>query len=1095
MNIPALVENQKKYFGTYSVMAMLNAQTVLDHIQKVADIEGEQNENNENLWFHPVMSHLYNAKNGYDKQPEKTMFIIERLQSYFPFLKIMAESQREYSNGKNKQNRVEVNSNDIFEVMKRAFGVLKMYRDQTSHYKTYDKKLIDGCDFLTETEQPLSGMINKYYKVALRNTKERYGYKTEDLTFIQNNRYKFTKDAYGKRKSQVNTGFFLSLQDYNGDTTKKLHLSGVGIALLICLFLDKQYINLFLSRLPIFSSYNAQSEERRIIIRSFGINSIKQPKDRIHSEKSNKSVAMDMLNEVKRCPDELFTTLSAEKQSRFRIISDDHNEVLMKRSSDRFVQLLLQYIDYGKLFKNIRFHVNMGKLRYLLKADKECIDGQTRVRVIEQPLNGFGRLDEVEALRKQENGTFGKSGIQIRDFENMKRDDDNPADYPYIVDTYTHYMLENNKVEMYISKDDDPAPLLPEIEEDRYAVKTIPSCRMSTLEFPAMAFHMFLLGSERTERRIKEVYDRYKKLFRAMHKEEITAENIASFGIAERDLPKKILDIINGNAQGKDVDAYIKTTIDDMIADTEHRIKRFKDDRKSIRSADNKMGKRGFKQISTGKLADFLAKDIVLFQPSVDDGENKITGLNYRIMQSAIAVYDSGDDYEAKKQFKQMFEKARLIGKGTTEPHPFLYKVFAKSVPANAVDFYERYLIERKYYLTGLFNEIKKGNKVDIPFIRRNQNKWKTPVMKILGRIYNEDLPVELPRQMFDDEIKSHLKSLSQMSGIDFDNANVTYLIAEYMKRVLGDDFQAFYQWNRNYRYMDMLKGECDSKGTLLCSFTSVEEREALWKEREDKSVSYRKLAAKKIKSNRLMRNASTDEVNSILDKRLSNSRNEYQKNEKIIRRYKVQDALLFLLAKKTLTEMADFDGNKFKLKEIMPDTEKGILSEIMPMTFTFEKGGERYTITSEGMKLKNYGDFFVLANDKRLCKLLKIVGSNTVSKEDIMEEFKKYDQSRPEVVGLVFDLEKWAFDTYPELLSRVDRKERVDFKAILDVLNKNNNIDSKQLHVLKTIRNAFDHNDYPDKDKIGNGIVEITTLPEIAIGIKNLFGEYAMMK
>lgn len=1095
MNIPALVENQKKYFGTYSVMAMLNAQTVLDHIQKVADIEGEQNENNENLWFHPVMSHLYNAKNGYDKQPEKTMFIIERLQSYFPFLKIMAESQREYSNKKNKQNRVEVNSNDIFEVLKRAFGVLKMYRDQTNHYKTYDEKLIDGCEFLTRTELPLSGMINNYYTVALRNTKERYGYKTEDLAFIQDNRYKFTKDAYGKRKSQVNTGFFLSLQDYNGDTTKKLHLSGVGIALLICLFLDKQYINIFLSRLPIFSSYNAQSEERRIIIRSFGINSIKQPKDRIHSEKSNKSVAMDMLNEVKRCPDELFTTLSAEKQSRFRIISDDHNEVLMKRSSDRFVQLLLQYIDYGKLFKNIRFHVNMGKLRYLLKADKECIDGQTRVRVIEQPLNGFGRLYEVEALRKQENGTFGKSGIRIRDFENMKRDDDNPADYPYIVDTYTHYMLENNKVEMYISKDDNTAPLLPEIEDDRYAMKTIPSCRMSTLEFPAMAFHMFLLGSERTERRIKDVYDRYKKLFLAMHKEEVTAENIASFGIAERDLPKKILDIINGNAQGKDVDAYIKATIDDMVADTEHRIKNLKDDRKAVRSADNKMGKRGFKQISTGKLADFLAKDIVLFQPSVDDGENKITGLNYRIMQSAIAVYDSGDDYEAKKQFKLMFEKARLIGKGTTEPHPFLYKVFAKSVPANAVDFYERYLIERKYYLTGLFNEIKKGNKVDIPFIRRNQNKWKTPVMKILGRIYNEDLPVELPRQMFDDEIKSHLKSLSQMSGIDFDNANVTYLIAEYMKRVLGDDFQAFYQWNRNYRYMDMLKGVCDSKGTLLCSFTSVEEREALWKEREDKSVSYRKLAAKKIKSNRLTRNVSTDEVNSIIDKRLNNSRNEYQKNEKIIRRYKVQDALLFLLAKKTLTEMADFDGNKFKLKEIMPDTEKGILSEIMPMTFTFEKGGKRYTITSEGMKLKNYGDFFVLANDKRLCKLLKIVGSNTVSKEDIMEEFKKYDQSRPEVVGLVFDLEKWAFDTYPELLTRVDRKERVDFKAILDVLNKNNNIDSKQLLVLKAIRNAFDHNDYPDKDKIGNGIVEITTLPEIAIGIKNLFGEYAMMK
>ena len=643
---------------------------------------------------------------------------------------------------------------------------------------------------------------------------------------------------------------------------------------------------------------------------------------------------------------------------------------------------------------------------------------------------------------------------------------------------------------MYISKDDNPAPLLPEIEDDRYAVKTIPSCRMSTLEFPAMAFHMFLLGSERTERRIKDVYDRYKKLFRAMHKEEVTAENIASFGIAERDLPKKILDIINGNAQGKDVDACIKATIDDMIADTEHRIKKLKDDRKAVRSADNKMGKRSFKRISTGKLADFLAKDIVMFQPSIYDGENKITGLNYRIMQSAIAVYDSGDNYEAKQQFRLMFENARLIGKGTTEPHPFLYKVFARSIPANAVEFYERYLIERKFYLTGLHKEIKNGNKVDIPFIRRNQNKWKTPVMKTLGRIYNEDLPVELPRQMFNDEIKSHLKSLSQMSGIDFDNANVTYLIAEYMKRVLGDDFQNFYQWNRNYRYMDMLKGEYDSKGTLLCNFTSVEEREALWKEREDRSGSYRKLAAKKIKSNRLTRNASTDEVNSILDKRLSNSRNEYQKNEKIIRRYKVQDALLFLLAKKTLTEMADFDGNKFKLKEIMPDTEKGILSEIMPMTFTFEKGGEKYTITSEGMKLKNYGDFFVLANDKRLCKLLKIVGSNSVSKEDIMEEFKKYDQCRPEIASIVFNLEKWAFDTYPELSAKVDREEQVDFKFILNVLLNKKNINNEQSYILRKIRNAFDHNNYPDK-----GLVEIKALPEIAMSIKKTFGEYAIMK
>lgn len=141
-------------------------------------------------------------------------------------------------------------------------------------------------------------------------------------------------------------------------------------------------------------------------------------------------------------------------------------------------------------------------------------------------------------------------------------------------------------------------------------------------------------------------------------------------------------------------------------------------------------------------------------------------------------------------------------------------------------------------------------------------------------------------------------------------------------------------------------------------------------------------------------------------------------------------------------------------------------------------------------MKLKNYGDFFVLANDKRLCKLLKIVGSNSVSKEDIMEEFKKYDQCRPEIASIVFNLEKWAFDTYPELSAKVDREEQVDFKFILNVLLNKKNINNEQSYILRKIRNAFDHNNYPDK-----GLVEIKALPEIAMSIKKTFGEYAIMK
>ena len=132
-----------------------------------------------------------------------------------------------------------------------------------------------------------------------------------------------------------------------------------------------------------------------VIRRTFGINSIVLSKERIRSEKSDMSIALDMINELKRCPRELFDTLSFADQDAFRIMSDDHQEVLQMRHTDRFVPMMLQYIDYNRLFSQIRFGVNMGKLRYLFCSEKHCIDGQTRVRVLEQPINAFGRLQAL----------------------------------------------------------------------------------------------------------------------------------------------------------------------------------------------------------------------------------------------------------------------------------------------------------------------------------------------------------------------------------------------------------------------------------------------------------------------------------------------------------------------------------------------------------------------------------------------------------------------------------------------------------------------------------------------------------------------------
>ena len=82
-------------------------------------------------------------------------------------------------------------------------------------------------------------MLNMYYDVALRNMNERYGYTTEELAFIQNHRYKIEWEPDSRKRPQSNTRFFFSLVDNNGDANPDtLHLSGVGVAVLICLLIS-----------------------------------------------------------------------------------------------------------------------------------------------------------------------------------------------------------------------------------------------------------------------------------------------------------------------------------------------------------------------------------------------------------------------------------------------------------------------------------------------------------------------------------------------------------------------------------------------------------------------------------------------------------------------------------------------------------------------------------------------------------------------------------------------------------------------------------------------------------------------------------------
>lgn len=1117
MEIPKLIEEHKSVFGAYLTMALSNVEMVLNHIAERAELDRyEWNEEHgaEDYWEHPVMQCL-TGRDELEFIPSDVLLDVrDRLFRSFPFLKIMAENQRDYRNAKGEVERVEISESDIFDVLNNSFCVLKAYRDTCSHFLIENQIWEDDSKMLKYNECPLASMVNQYYTAALRITKERYGYETRDLTFIQKRRFKQEpeKDASGnvKKNAVPDLDFFLSLVALNGDGRKRLHLSGWGVALLICLFLEKKYVNVFLSKLPNPGNYPPNSKESRIIRRSMGVCSVVLPKERIHSETGDLSVALDMLNELKRCPRELFDTLSPGDQERFRIISSDYNEVLQMRSKDRFAQLVLQYIDHNRLFENLRFHVNMGKLRYLFNPKKYCIDGQTRVRVLEHPLNGFGRLQEMEKERLQEDGTFADSGIKVRCFDEVRRDDADSNNYPYIVDTYTHYVLENDMVEMFFCPEDGWGMEMPVVSSENgkmYVGKTVPHCRMSVLELPAMMFHLLLCGEQKTEERIREVCDNYYRLFSDMAHGGLTEGTILSYGIKKEDIPQKVWDCVRGVHMGKDSRAYRKKEIRERYEDAERRLERLEADRKAVLGGENKIGKRGFVQIVPGRLAAYLATDICRLQPSLrkgaEYGTDRLTGLNFRLLQSSIATYNCGESDILYGRFRDVFCSAGLIG--GDNPHPFLDKVLPEAYsvrcPRNTIEFYERYLEEYQRYLKPLVIKLEKCKVPSLSFVNEGQRRWARrddAYYHELGNLYLSQA-IELPRQMFDDEIKDKLRDMPEMMDVDFEHANVTFLIGEYLKRVYHDESQGFYSWSRHYKYIDMLKCILNPKnGSLQAVYTQMGEREGLWQERSGLEEKYAKIRLRDLGRKGLDK----DEANERIKTGLGNRKKEYQKAEKVIRRYKVQDALLFMLANETLFRSVNVDKGRYKLKDVMPDGEKGILSEVVPMDFCFERefrSGNSATrklmgtIHSDNMKIKNYGDFFALANDKRMVTLLPLVGEQCLVKEEVKEEFDKYDDCRPEMISMVFDFEQWAYGTYPELKELVSNKTIKGrlFSNLLQKLLDRGELTDEEKYALVGIRNAFLHNSYP-KD---GGVVKVRTLPDIAKSLKDVFKEYIRLE
>lgn len=1225
----------KPIFAAYLNMARQNAYVTLVHISKLMGIDEKRSEGH--LAEFTIVTDL-NTEN----KAERVIKLKRLFHKHFPFLtpmifqelcsrNKMKKNERTYSSQIEQQNvesQVEVADTRLYyDILTSTLNLLSDLRNEYTHYLPDINQDVRHARY-----QIVSPHLIECLKGSFRVITERY-FSTDKSTCFKEPEKEEKKDfiTYGKQQldalldaTELNSGIYRLI-------TKRGDFTDVGILFFISLFIHKKYETMLIDSVQLFDKETTEVE-KKIIREAFSVYRIRLPKERMESQRSGYALGMDMLNELQKCPKELFNILPLDKQSIFRVnrikemetengSEQTMNEALLVRSADRFPYFALQYIDEMQLFNRLRFQVSLGKFRFAFYP-KNCIDvkkkntnsNDKRIRSLQKEINGFGRLDEIEQERRNKYGEL----LLTEEFkyEKMKEAEqkglrlEEVLTEPYITDQYARYVVNGNRVGLKMMSGDKGGEklfYLPElltktvngkIRADSECLK--PDCWLSIYELPALIFHHILCkdgDSSRTEKIIIDYLQAIKNFFSDVCKQKIDKESIFPKGTWHSDdiyeynkvgeegklteharetlesyikekyhitipvnaLPQKMIQYLAGIKLDNENNRFRKMAMNrvkTMLEKTKNRLEMFKKERQRLFSEWNKVGDKGYIDIRAGKLANYLTADIVRFQPFTPEQNNKMTGLNYQVLQSTLALYQC-----TLSELSELFVRAKLLNQPSPNMnHPFLQQVLFEK-PMSISAFYQVYLEKKSTYLEKILKQIENNQSYDKSFLHPDRVRWAARNEQFYLDLAKRYLggSIELPRGLFEPKIKeilrkkyaneekteTYVKEISDALNQTDKWCNVTHLIALYFRYHLKDSSQPFYKtgdeygFTRTYTYFNMLLNERNEKGELPQSFHTLEEMNEWTHKNKQGVVNMEKWAEKylnkisvteKGKPNKRFKNLkATPNINKIdIEKRkLHKYRHEYQENEKVLRRYMVQDMLTFLIAKELLLNkmgnqmgIADKTGRfelnekqreniqKCKLEAFLPSSkDEGVLSLTLPfylkLKVNTKEGKKEKIIYQEELKLKNCGDFFQFVYDDRVRTLLPHVNSDFIERQLLDKELEVYDRHRPTVFELIQTVEKVIVELHPDIKdansekylydARTDKAGNVtlrlpvktNFKAMLRMqLGEADN--REDISSIIEIRNAFSHNRYVEHLTLP----EQTFLPELADYLVNYLNE-----
>lgn len=393
------LEKDPQYFGAYLNMARHNVFLINNHLAEKFEISKINNE-----------EHIANSffTNEIRKKPNHVFSFLTR---FLPIAKVFDTDQlpKSEQDDLNSQEKTGKDITKLSKELKLCFKELNSFRNDYSHY--YSTKNETNRKIIIEKD--LSDFLKNNYQRAIEYSKKRFAGIFEEKHF--------------------NLAKEIELVSQDNKITEK------GLVFFICLFLDRENAFKFINKIVGFKgTHLPEFKATREVFLAF---CVKLPHDKFISDNPEQAFALDMLNELNRCPSILFDALPENLKTHFlptlnkpevqnieeNSLSEDlpeenYNDYIQSitkriRYKDRFPYFALKFLDSTELSSKIRFQINLGK--YQIDQYEKDFSGEKEKRAIVEDAKAFGRLDDFFNKEKETEKKINKKMPKILNLSNL----------------------------------------------------------------------------------------------------------------------------------------------------------------------------------------------------------------------------------------------------------------------------------------------------------------------------------------------------------------------------------------------------------------------------------------------------------------------------------------------------------------------------------------------------------------------------------------------------------------------------------------------------------------------------------------------------